>query len=336
MAEILVSRLAAPADMLSKVEIAGPGFINFFINDAFWYRVIPEIDQLGLAYGNSDLGAARGSRWSSSAPTPPGRCTSATGAARPLGDALAGCWPRPAIDGRAGVLHQRRRAQIRCDFPGPASTSCATASSWRAGDVPRELLPGRLHQGDGARAGRRAGRGAHLDAAEEWPAAGPWRAASPEPWRASSRTCRWTSASASTAASRSTTATDRGEVERAFEGLEERGYLYEHEGALWFRTTDFGDDKDRVVDRGDGGTTYFASDIAYHRNKFDRGFDRVVDIWGADHHGYVPRMKAAGARALGYDPDASRSSWCSWSTCCATASRSPCPPGAGSSRPCAT
>ena len=69
---------------------------------------------------------------------------------------------------------------------------------------------------------------------------------------------------------------------------------------MWFRSTDFGDDKDRVLVKADGDYTYFAADIAYHKNKFDRGFDRVINIWGADHHGYVARMKAAVA-ALGHE-----------------------------------
>jgi arginyl-tRNA synthetase len=75
--------------------------------------------------------------------------------------------------------------------------------------------------------------------------------------------------------------------------LREAGYLYEKSGAWWFRSTDFGDEKDRVVVRENGQTTYFASDIAYHMDKLERGFDRVIDVWGADHHGYIGRMRAA-------------------------------------------
>ncbi len=96
---------------------------------------------------------------------------------------------------------------------------------------------------------------------------------------------------------------DDGLIERAIERLDGNGHLYRKDGALWFRSTDFGDEKDRVVRRDNGQTTYFASDIAYHMNKFERGFDRVINIWGADHHGYVARVKASLA-ALGYDPDA--------------------------------
>jgi arginyl-tRNA synthetase len=95
---------------------------------------------------------------------------------------------------------------------------------------------------------------------------------------------------------------ENGLVEHAFERLDEMGTSYRAEGALWLRTTDFGDDKDRPLVRGTGQHTYFASDIAYHQEKRERGFDRLIDVWGADHHGYVSRMKAAFG-ALGGDPD---------------------------------
>lgn len=92
------------------------------------------------------------------------------------------------------------------------------------------------------------------------------------------------------------------EIEPVLQLLDEKGYLYEKEGNIWFKSTDFGDEKDRVVRRANGQSTYFASDIAYHKNKFDRGFDKVVNVWGADHHGYVPRVKAA-LLALGIDAE---------------------------------
>lgn len=93
-----------------------------------------------------------------------------------------------------------------------------------------------------------------------------------------------------------------GKVSRLLERFRTEGLVYEKDGALWFRATHFGDEKDRVVVRSDGRTTYFASDIAYHADKFERGFDLVIDVWGADHHGYVPRMKGM-MRALGREPD---------------------------------
>ncbi|HET6498893.1 MAG TPA: arginine--tRNA ligase, partial [Coriobacteriia bacterium] len=87
-------------------------------------------------------------------------------------------------------------------------------------------------------------------------------------------------------------------IESALARLDGAGHVYEHEGAVWFRSTAFGDDKDRVLRKADGSYTYFAADVAYHADKYDRGFDLVIDIWGADHHGYVKRMEAAVA-ALG-------------------------------------
>ncbi len=94
---------------------------------------------------------------------------------------------------------------------------------------------------------------------------------------------------------------DSGQVERAMRELESRGHVYLQDGAKWFRSSSFGDEKDRVVQRENGQYTYFASDIAYHLEKFGRGFDRVIDVWGADHHGYIARVKGA-LQALGQDP----------------------------------
>ena len=93
-----------------------------------------------------------------------------------------------------------------------------------------------------------------------------------------------------------------GRVAAAIETLTERGYTYEKDGALWLKSTEFGDDKDRVLMRADGTATYIAGDVAYHKDKFDRGFDKAINVWGADHAGYVARTKASIA-ALGYDPD---------------------------------
>jgi arginyl-tRNA synthetase len=102
-----------------------------------------------------------------------------------------------------------------------------------------------------------------------------------------------------------------GWVERAVERLRERGHVYEQDGAVWFRSTDFGDDKDRVIYRSNGEPTYFAADIGYVTEKFSRGFDHLIYIWGADHHGTVARVRNA-AKAMGYDIDAVQMLLYSW------------------------
>ena len=94
---------------------------------------------------------------------------------------------------------------------------------------------------------------------------------------------------------------EKNEIEVTLEALREKGFIKEEDGAIWFLSSRFGDEKDRVVVRKTGETTYFASDIAYHREKFGRGYDLVIDVWGADHHGYIPRMKGV-VEALGYSP----------------------------------
>ncbi len=92
---------------------------------------------------------------------------------------------------------------------------------------------------------------------------------------------------------------EKGDIEKSIEDLKIRGFIYEKDGALWFRSTAFGDDKDRVIIKQDGEYTYFTSDIAYHRKKIEKRYDELIDIWGADHHGYIPRVKAV-IEALGY------------------------------------
>ena len=93
-----------------------------------------------------------------------------------------------------------------------------------------------------------------------------------------------------------------GKVEARYKELMDKGFLYEQDGAMWFKSTQYGDDQDRVIKKADGSNTYLTADIAYHADKFDRGFDRLIDIWGADHHGYIARVKAS-LQALGYDPE---------------------------------
>jgi arginyl-tRNA synthetase len=294
-AEVIINHLAAPEGMLLKVEIAGPGFINFFIADAYWYSVIEEIHRLGPAYGNSDIGAGVKVQveFVSANPTGPLHIGHGRGAA--LGDTLANLLAATGHTvereyyindvgnqimtlGKSLYFRLRELAGEAVEFPEDGYQGDYMK------DLARDYLaegfappPPELHADDLVRLGRYAGDTILDEIKRDLKDFGV-------------RFDHWFS---------ETQLYDQGLVDQSFTLLREAGYLYEADGALWFKATAFGDEKDRVVRRGNGVTTYFASDIAYHLHKFRRGFDQVVDIWGADHHGYVPRLQAA-AQALGF------------------------------------
>jgi arginyl-tRNA synthetase len=291
LAALLVQGLTAPAGVLEKVEIAGPGFINFFLADTYWRRVVPEISRLGAAYGNSEMGAGRRVQveFVSANPTGPLHIGHGRGAA--LGDALA------RLLAAAGYRVER---EYYINDVGTQILTLGKSLYFRIREAQGEEVefPADGYQGDYMK-----------DLAREYlrelgpPAAGEPDYAAFGRYAAAAILAgikqdledfgvtfdRWFSEA---------TLFEEGWVEKSFALLRDLGYLYEEEGALWFRATRFGDDKDRVVRRQNGATTYFASDVAYHLEKFQRGYDLVVDLWGADHHGYVPRLLAA-AEALG-------------------------------------
>jgi arginyl-tRNA synthetase len=274
---------------VEKVEVAGPGFLNLFLSADWYRRAAGELagagDDLGRPGSSEETKERINVEFVSANPTGP--ITAAGGRGAALGDSIA------RILEFAG--HPVRREFYVNDRGGQIDRFAVSISARMKGEpVPEDGYEGdyvvEIAKGleqEGLRAddldevGRR-GIAQMLAAAEE--------------------TLRrygvvfdtWSSERA---------LHESGAVERALGEARDAGHVYESEGATWLRTTSFGDDKDRVLIRSDGEPTYLLSDMAYHRDKLDRGSDRLIDVVGADHHGYVERLRAALA-VLGYDPDA--------------------------------
>ncbi len=297
-AEAIVAALGADSGLWRHIEIAGPGFINFFLTNRCWYGVLDEVVRRGADYGRSRIGEGRKIQveFVSANPTGPLHIGHGRGAA--TGDAVASVL-------QAAGYHVQREYYI--NDAGNQMNTLGRSLYLRYRQLLGEDLefPADCYQGDYIRdqaaavleqEGRRLLEVGEDEAIRFFAQAGGKEilAGIDDDLRAFGvHFDHWYSEQG---------LYDRGEVERGIALLKERNLTYEREGALWFRTTDFGDDKDRVLVRSNGATTYFASDVAYHKEKFDRGYDRVIDVWGADHHGYVPRMKAVLA-GLGRNPE---------------------------------
>lgn len=297
-AEALVRALGESNELWRRIEIAGPGFINFFMANRCWYGVLDDIARSGEAYGRSQVGQGRKVQveFVSANPTGPLHIGHGRGAA--TGDAVA------SLLLHAGFDVQR---EYYINDAGNQMNTLGLSLFLRYRELLGETVafPENCYQGDYIRDLARevaADHGRRFLGVPEQEAVRFFAAYGGEKILAGIdqdlrdfgvRFDNWYSEQG---------LYDRGDVTRAIEFLKQHALAYEEEGALWLRTTDHGDDKDRVLVRSNGATTYFASDIAYHKEKFERGFSRVVDVWGADHHGYVPRMKAA-IIGLGRDPD---------------------------------
>ncbi len=299
LAEDLVTRLA-DCDYFTSVEIAGPGFINFRLSQKWMGEAVRTIIEEGDEYGRSNLGGGEKVQieFVSANPTGPLHVGHGRGAA--VGDIIARImdfagWEveKEYYINDAGLQMQilGRSAQSRyfellgqgemAPFPedaykGDYIYDIAQEIIDREGDVfLKEPLEESLPFFQRYAAGRIL-EGIKKDLSDFGVRFNVWFSEK--------------------------SLYERDLVPQAMETLKARGYAYEEDGALWFKATAFGDEKDRVLIRTNGVPTYFASDITYHMEKFSRGFQRVIDIWGADHHGYVPRMKA-GIEALGKERD---------------------------------
>ncbi|WP_133511807.1 arginine--tRNA ligase [Candidatus Thiosymbion oneisti] len=319
-----------PSPLIERVEIAGPGFVNIFLAPAAYQARVPEILATGSAYGRSDVGAGKRVQveFVSANPTGPLHVGHGRGAAygAVVADLLAAVGFR--VHREYYVNDAGRQMDILTisvwlrylelcgeDLPFPSNGYRGDYVWDIAASLHREHGDDYRYASDQVCAGlppdEPAGgdKEVHIDAL----IARARRLLGDDRYRlVFDRGLKHILDDIRDDLSRfgvdydewfsERSLTERGAIERAIERLRAAGHLYERDGALWFRSSAFGDQKDRVVVRDNGQTTYFTSDIAYHLDKLERGFERVVDIWGADHHGYVPRVKAALA-ALGDDPD---------------------------------
>jgi len=297
-AERVLQELRLSPELVERTEIAGPGFINFWLASDQLATAHRQILEAGPKYGRSTIGAGLrvNVEFVSANPTGPLHVGHGRGAA--LGDAIASLleWTGHAVTREfyindAGVqidrLAQSLWARVRELAGHPLSIPEGGYHGEYLKENAREVL---------AREGK-----AFAELPDE-EGIRRCRALILEIQRAEQDRDLAEFGVRFQVMSSEQAMYDSSRVQRAIDLLRERGLTFEAEGALWLRTTSFGDDKDRVLRKSDGSHTYLVPDIAYHIDKHDRGFDRVIDVWGADHHGYIPRMRAVLA-ALGYPPE---------------------------------
>lgn len=291
----VIGLLNLPATLVSRTEIAGPGFINFWLAQDQLAELLSRIIREGIGYGRSDGG--RGQRvnieFVSANPTGPLHVGHGRGAA--LGDGIAAVleWTGHAVT-REFYIND---AGLQIDRLGQSLWARVQQAAGRSAEIPEGGYHGSYLEDTARLLLAREGAGfASLPEAEGVRRS---RAAVLQSQRLEQDETMATFGVRFDVMSSEQSLYDREAVTSTLALLARRGLTFEKDSALWLRTTDFGDDQDRVLRKSDGSYTYFVPDIAYHVDKHDRGFDRCIDVWGADHHGYIPRMRAA-LRALGY------------------------------------
>ena len=295
-AEVIRGHIQDNHGMLAKVEVAGPGFMNFFIREGVWSTLLSDVDALGDRYGSSDYGKGKNAHieFVSANPTGPLHIGHARGAV--VGDVIAN------IAAASGFSVFR---EYYVNDAGNQMNNLGKSVLYRYLELLGEDVefPESCYQGDYIRelGGEIIDRNGDIYRSKNQEeavrlftdyAAGAILAEIKEDLRAFGVIFD------NYYSERSLYKDDR--VATLLKELEEKHVVYSDGETLWFKTTDFGDEKDRVVVRRNGEPTYFAADIAYHHDKYIRGFDTIIDVWGADHHGYIPRMSAC-IEAFGHD-----------------------------------
>ena len=296
-AEALVKALQLPQGLVERVEIAGPGFINFFLKREQRAAVLQVVLAAGTKYGRSEVGRGRkvNVEFVSANPTGPLHVGHGRGAA--LGDGIAALleWTGHSVSREFYV----NDAGAQIDKLARSLWARVQQAVGRTGEIPEGGYHGEyLVELAQAILGREGRAFADLPPEE---GVRRCRAIGVESQRAEQDRDLAEFGVRFDVVFFESSLYEQQLIERTLQDLSTRGLTYEQDGALWLRTTDFGDDKDRVLRKSDGSYTYLVPDIAYHRQKHERGFERAIDVWGADHHGYVSRMRAA-MQALGYPP----------------------------------
>ena len=297
-AEAILKYIEDTTDLFEKIEIAGPGFINFFLKTQAWHPILKQIHEADAIFGRSDIGNSQKVQveFVSSNPTGPlhvghGRCAA-------VGDAVCNILGYCGFDvcreyyindsgrqintlGRSVFLRYTELFGIEIEFPD----DCYQGDYIR--DIAKEI---------------QAMKGNDLLEFPETEAIFECAKTAAKKILGDIRKDLGDFGITYDSWFSEQTLYDSGKVDQAIESFKTTNQLYKKDGALWFKSSEYGDEKDRVVVRSNGDTTYFASDIAYHQDKFNRGFHRLIDVWGADHHGYIPRVKAA-VEASGHPKD---------------------------------
>ncbi len=290
--EIAASELK---DSVARIDVKGPGFINFFLSKQYLYKVLLEIKRTKHNYGRAAVGRGIKLQVEFVSANPTGPLTIAHGRQAAIGDSLSNILEflgysvtreyylndegnQMNILGSSIRIRYRELCGVKEDFPDDHYKGTYVVD---------------IAQAFKARYGTRHMHTDRIDPFREFGLRWIMNDIRRDLRDFGVRFNVWYSQKS---------LRKSGKVEKAVRLLKERGYIFEKDGAVWFRSTDLGDDKDRVIYKSDGSVTYLTPDIAYHFEKFKRGFRKIVDIWGPDHHGYVPRMKAA-IQALGFPAD---------------------------------
>jgi len=296
-ADRIIESIEDSEGIIDKIEIAGPGFINFFIKTSAWVALLKGVDELGDRYGESNIGS--GSKvqveFVSANPTGPLHIGHARGAV--IGDVIAGILQASGFSvsreyyiNDAGNQMNTLGESVYYRYLELMGENISFPETCYQGGYITELAR-EIHEKFGDRF-RSDKEGAVLFMTEY--AAGSILEGIKEDLETLGVVFdRYFSEKE---------LYKNDDVARILQRLQKEEFIYEDGGTLWFKTTDFGDEKDRVVVRENGEPTYFAADIAYHLNKYARGFDKVINVWGADHHGYIPRMQAC-IQALGREKE---------------------------------